>query len=417
VKQYRNYSVENNAPYFRVMMKRFFYYYKPTLRWERTMRVATMRKARRKGSRVFRKNSSINYFLFLFLQSKNKNDNFVFASENKIDNSNNQEKLNPFNLQKPTHSYSLVRKRASRYRYQIYKDVLQHWYYNKMNRLLLKLDVDSFIKRQPKNHFLTKNEETLLHIKRFLLFEYYNSLRWYNSMEHYNMMKTTIGKTKSFSNRSYNQQFFGTFQKIRHLFSITPSLNYKVLKFDQLLYNEFPSNSIVDSVIHEELKIPNSSILIETMNTVPGPPPTPPRTGEGRAGRAGGCSFCFSKGKTKTIEIFSILPKKDLGKSTNVSFKNSKFIEDFWFPLFHLSQNKLYDQKGIKNIVLSRVEKKEKLYNSLEKIMKIRLEKWKNFRPHPPLRGGMGTNELSNIFFQFLFSKFENKNENFFYLI
>jgi hypothetical protein len=30
-----------------VMMKRYFYYYKPTL-WERTMKVASMRKARRK---------------------------------------------------------------------------------------------------------------------------------------------------------------------------------------------------------------------------------------------------------------------------------------------------------------------------------------------------------------------------------
>jgi hypothetical protein len=52
---FRKFSIENNAPYFRVMMKRYFYYYKPTLRWERTMKVASMRKARRKTPAVPRK--------------------------------------------------------------------------------------------------------------------------------------------------------------------------------------------------------------------------------------------------------------------------------------------------------------------------------------------------------------------------
>jgi hypothetical protein len=33
-------------------------------------------------------------------------------------------------MTKPTHNYTIVGKRATRYRYQIYKDVLQHWYYS-----------------------------------------------------------------------------------------------------------------------------------------------------------------------------------------------------------------------------------------------------------------------------------------------
>ena len=41
-------------------------------------------------------------------------------------------------LQKNTYNYSVVSKKASRYRYQIYKDVLQHWYYSPFNRFLLK---------------------------------------------------------------------------------------------------------------------------------------------------------------------------------------------------------------------------------------------------------------------------------------
>lgn len=275
----RNFGIENNAPYYRVMMKKFFYYYKPTLRWERTMRTATMRKARRKGPRIPRKlnvnkkTQMLTRNSILLDPSVNKDrENAVIIKplvnesinelQSGIVNSNmvnNSQTL----IQKPTHFYSLVSKRATRYRYQIYKDVLQHWYYSPFNRFLLKFDVDSFIRRQPAAHFLTKNEENLLHLKRFLLSDYYNTLRWYSYMQHYDSMKSSIGKTKSFANRSYNQQFFGTFKKIRHLFAITPSLtNTTVLKFDQPLFNEYPNleknaknnfSFYNSSVIHEEL--------------------------------------------------------------------------------------------------------------------------------------------------------------------
>ena len=322
VKHYRTYSVENNAPYFRVMMKRFFYHYKPTLRWERTMRVATMRKARRKGSRVSRK----------WTNNKMNNDNISLALDSNLKNKENNR------LQKPTHFYSLVSKKASRYRYQIYKDVLQHWYYSKMNRLLLKFDVDSFIKRQPKFHHLTKNEETVLHMKRFLLFDYYNSLRWYNLMQHYDTMKKVVNKTKSFSNRAYNQQFFGTFKKIRHLFSITPSFNQKVLKFDQPLYNEFSNSKTLNSMIHEELN--ENDFLYSPLNN----------------------------GRTKTFspdssskDDFQTVPKENLKA----------------FPLLKKYQNNLYNQRALKNFLL--ITKNEKQSNKMKKILKTRLEKWSEY--------------------------------------
>lgn len=282
---YRNFGIENNAPYYRIMMKKFFYYYKPTLRWERTMRTSTMRKARRKGPRVPRKlnvNKQTQMLASGFSSFKervgsvNNNNNTSFQNStmgigNNIEVTRNlisQNSINPettaaTKIQKPTHFYSLVSKRATRYRYQIYKDVLQHWYYSPFNRLLLKFDVDAFIRRQPNSHFLTKKEENLLHLKRFLLYDYYNTLRWYSSMEHYDSMKKKIGKTKSFANQVYNQQFFGTFKKIRHLFAITPSLSDNtVLKFDQPLFNEsknseklFNKNGILlnSATIHEEL--------------------------------------------------------------------------------------------------------------------------------------------------------------------
>jgi hypothetical protein len=280
---FRQFSIENNAPYFRVMMKRYFYYYKPTLRWKKTMKVASFRKARRKSSRVPRK------LQFQYTESKGTKDlltNSQSSVASSISNPNlaNSEFSNfgetnqklresiPIGfedrLRKPTSTYTVVGKRASRYRYQIYKDVLQHWYYSPFNRFLLKLDVDSFIRRQPNFHFLTKNEENLIHLRRFLLSEHYNTLRWYTYMQHYRSMKTRIGGTKSFSSSVYNQQFQGTFKKIRHLFAITPSgfstlenglevAPKTVFKFDQPLYNEsFNTNTkqyLNTFLIHEEL--------------------------------------------------------------------------------------------------------------------------------------------------------------------
>ena len=287
---YRTFGVENNAPYFRTMMRRFFYYYKPTLRWERTMRTATMRKARRKGPRIVRKlnvdkktetlskisldtgikpysnmpvNQELNQTSIVNLSSDKKLLNT--ASTIKEDGTSLTQKAEPFILstnergfQKPTHFYSLVNKRATRYRYQIYKDVLQHWYYTPFNRLFLKFDIDSFIRRQPTSYFLTKKEEQLLHLRRLMLGEHYDTLRWYTSMQHYSSMKARIGGTKSFASRPYSQQFQGTFKKIRHLFALTPSSSDNtILKFDQPLYNEYSNKQnysiLNDSLIHEEL--------------------------------------------------------------------------------------------------------------------------------------------------------------------
>ena len=233
VNVFRNFEVENNAPYFRIMMKRFFYHYKPTLRWERTMRQATFRKAMRKTKRIPRK-----------IQFNQASNNAILGLETtqtpKFDYENFS---NLDRMQKPTSNYSVLGKRVSRYRSQIYKDVLQHWYYSPLNRFLLKVDVDSFIRRQPNSYFLTKNDEKFLHLKRQLLSEYYETLRWYTSMENYSTMKNQIGGTKSLSSRAYNQQFAGTLKKIRHLFNISPSFRENtVLKFDQPLYNEYTNS-------------------------------------------------------------------------------------------------------------------------------------------------------------------------------
>jgi threonine/homoserine/homoserine lactone efflux protein len=279
---FRKFSIENNAPYFRVMMKRYFYYYKPTLRWERTMKVASLRKARRKTPSSPRKiqfpdniknnNSLVVQSNIGGVSNSRIEKNTVLQNEELFSSEQKSPDFNNFVRQTiPTHNYTIVGKRASRYRYQIYKDVLQHWYYTPFNRLLLKFDVDLFIKRQPNSHFLTKNEENLLHLRRFLLAEHYNTLRWYTQMEHYRSMKTKIGGTKSFVSGIYNQQFSGTFKKIRHLFAITPSqTNQTILKFDQPLYNEYFNNSKnnyqKNLIIHEELLTNSSTKTVNNQN-------------------------------------------------------------------------------------------------------------------------------------------------------
>nr|AYQ94397.1 hypothetical chloroplast RF1 [Chloromonas rosae] len=248
---FRKLSIENNAPSFRVMMKRLFYYYKPTLRWSNTLKLAKNKqghKVRRKKSRT-----PLRYAILPSLNNITTNESLNkqngnnlnyqpinFGKQNALVNLKSVSKEGPLSslfgtlegkgplstkLIKPTHNYRLVGKNASKMRAKIYKDVLHHWYYTPFNRLLLKFDIDAFIRRQPNSHFLTKNEEQELHLKRFLLSEHYDTLRWYTYMQHYRSMKTNIGGTKSFASKIYNHQFQGTFKKIRHLFAITPTIS------------------------------------------------------------------------------------------------------------------------------------------------------------------------------------------------
>lgn len=432
---FRNFGIENNAPYYRIMMKKFFYYYKPTLRWERTMRNATMRKARRKNKRTPRKLNiakqtemlgSLSNSINLDTNQFDANRNFNITN---VDNGKTE-------IQKPTHFYSLVTKRATRYRYQIYKDVLQHWYYSPFNRLLLKFDVDAFIRRQPRSHFLTKKEENLLHLKRFLLGDYYNTLRWYNYMEQYNSMKNTIGKTKSFASNPYNQQFFGTFKKIRHLFSITPSLSTtSILKFDQPLFNDYSTklnkinNNLLNyntSIIHEELlnddqlyssvssigqDLTNQSSLILKEYLKKATPVrenyikqlirdnnyveltnflfkgkkvrgTNPVTNETELlNQEKNYLLNFDNKKVEEAAIKKFFETKLLSsnsKDLNISnsLDNSTYL---WISLMKKSRNMLYNQEALKFYVNGRLDKHEKQKKRQEKAFKLRLENIKKW--------------------------------------
>ncbi len=460
IQLFRNFGIENNAPYFRVLMRKYFYYYKPTLRWKRTMHNASLRKALRKGIRKPRR------FKTNLEQTKSVNDSILLSQSQTKENAavsmlKNQRSDNWNNVQKPTHWYSVIGKRASRYRAQIYKDVLQHWYYSPFNRFFLKVDIDSFIRRQPVSHFLTKKEEYLLHLRRFLLSEHYDSLRWYTYMQHYQTMKKEIGGTKSFSSRVYNQQFQGTFKQVRHLFALTPNEGNKtILKFDQPLFNEYSNkltNSMVaESFLHEEL-LPLKDLKFNPENNSMDPnfdlgqnlvtdskmrlknymlAAKPVRQkiiqqllldknypelskfllkGEKTRGEkavTGEKNFLNQESQylltDKEKTELSTLQKEKLK-----ALLKKEFNKDFlWILLLKKAQTQMYDPESLKFFYLRRLEKRERRQERFEKNLKVRIERLQTwFKNHQtqlkttqlgttPLNGTMSLAKInsSNLF-------------------
>lgn len=402
----RKLTVGNQAPYFKALMKRGFYYYKPTLRWRKTLYVASLRRGFRKKSRKQR---------ILVMPSNQNTLNTTLDTNKSL--STNTTKLDLANttyasdgdnsvITKPTHSYTVLGKRASRYRHQIYKDVLQHWYYTPFNRLLMKFDVDAFINRQPKSHFLTKNEERALHIRRFLLSEHYDTLRWYTYMQHYKTMKTNIGGTKSFANRAYNQQFQGTFKKIRHLFAITPKQgDFYTLKFDQPLYND---NKLKDNLyFHEELLTDyyNGTNLQTNATSTMSNINMPEEVGNTKVNSTTQSVGNLLRANQNPITSSSLdiinqssaliglttmqnaLRKNTLESTVNsfnpegetqTSKQNLNFVySELFVKLIKECKKRIHDQTFLKNYITHRIEKREQLNQEQTKELNKRLEKLK----------------------------------------
>ncbi len=162
--------------------------------------------------------------------------------------------------------------------------------FNPVYRTLLKTDIDAFLARQPRKHNLAANQEYNLAKKRQLLEKYYNWLRFYSPFEKELEQLYEIPQTKSFVDSVYHQQFKGTLQIARRLFSVTfdqsqttakntPSVTRaelefassgqtgntfsqvkqtkkqrRVLAYDQTLYTESDAN-VVDGtlLLHEQL--------------------------------------------------------------------------------------------------------------------------------------------------------------------
>lgn len=143
--------------------------------------------------------------------------------------------------------------------------------FNPVYRTLLKTDIDAFLGRQPSQHSLAANQEYNLAKKRQLLEKYYNWLRYYSPFEKELERLYEIPQTKSFVDSVYHQQFKGTLQIARRLFSVTfdpaqtPAQSTtsqlkaikkqrRVLSYDQTLYADLDAD-VVDGgmLLHEQL--------------------------------------------------------------------------------------------------------------------------------------------------------------------
>jgi len=140
----------------------------------------------------------------------------------------------------------------------IEQKIKQKYYSNPVYKTLLAIDIDLFLKRQPKNFQLSSEQEVDLYTKRRILESYYDSVRNYTNLPYNDKFETFFDGAKSFSSKVYNQQFKGTLRSVRRLFSLTlttDSENSKpvqtILKFDQPSYNL--SSKQPFSPYHEEL--------------------------------------------------------------------------------------------------------------------------------------------------------------------
>nr|YP_009519307.1 hypothetical protein Ycf1 [Codium arabicum]AYC65189.1 hypothetical protein Ycf1 [Codium arabicum] len=134
------------------------------------------------------------------------------------------------------------------------KKIKQKYYKNDIYKILLKLDISYFLKRQPSTYKLTQKEENTLFNKKLILMNYYNSLRSYSYLPYCPIFKILFNNAKSYANRVYNQQYKGTLKIVRRLFLIdfsSVSPNSSILKYDQLLYKE---KKYLNLFWHEELK-------------------------------------------------------------------------------------------------------------------------------------------------------------------
>jgi hypothetical protein len=160
---------------------------------------------------------------------------------------------------------------------KIGKEFTQKQYYlSPIYRLLLKTDIDTFIRRQPKTHSLTIAQENQLFEKRLALSDYYNSLRYYMELPYVNAFQDAFQGSKSYADRVFNHQFKGTLKTVRRLFAVNLAENQplitvgpkgapgpeghtfskRVLKYDQPLFNDAEGPEGQNFLLHEELKKP-----------------------------------------------------------------------------------------------------------------------------------------------------------------
>ena len=184
------------------------------------------------------------------------------------------------------------------------------FYTNPIYHLLLRVDIDAFLSRQPASHSLTIEEEIDLFRRRQILADYYASLDNFielqgeggrNGLDDLEadriaspLVKRTFSKgngdeqedeeeATSYADRVYNHQFKGTLKVVRRLFSISldpdqssgsiaatgDAEKRRVLKFDQPLFHSIEGGR--HPLVHEEV----SAALGDDPSSTEGIDPSP----------------------------------------------------------------------------------------------------------------------------------------------
>ena len=148
------------------------------------------------------------------------------------------------------------------------------FYENPLYHLLLRVDIDTFLARQPSSQSLSSEEEVDLSRRRQLLADYYDSLQDYLELQESERSSEIDIGMASYADQVYNHQFKGTLKVVRRLFSITldPEKNRneeRVLKFDQPLFHSMEAEQ--HPLVHEEETefSTNQSPFIEMTNPRP----------------------------------------------------------------------------------------------------------------------------------------------------
>ena len=139
------------------------------------------------------------------------------------------------------------------------KKIKYKYYNNPIYKFILKYDINNFLNRQPKEYYLTEEEEIRLFKQKQILMQYYNSLKEYTLLPYTKIFKDLFGETKSYANRVYNQQYKGTLKILRRLFLIDLKSDdtKTVLKYDQILID---GKKPIETSFHEELNTSTKKI-------------------------------------------------------------------------------------------------------------------------------------------------------------
>jgi len=134
----------------------------------------------------------------------------------------------------------------------------QKYYTNRVYKTLLNVEIDAFLKRQPKSYELTSDEENTVFRKRYLLAKYYDTIRSYQQLPYRDEFNEFFQGSKSFVDRAYHHQFKGNLGTVKRLFAVTFDGNSDaILKYDQPLFID--NQNAKNELIHEELSLIDNS--------------------------------------------------------------------------------------------------------------------------------------------------------------